>query len=645
VAERTGNNRTAESAGARVYGAAAAMLAYIPAAIYLLYAKYSILNLQDLWTVAARQAGYSAEKYFSVWQRISFFREDLLVGFVIIPGLLFLATVLLSSRLRGLVVALASSLISLFLFAQIKTYANIGRFLTVSLLTDAIQWARADSQIIPSYLTPRSTFLLLFTIAAIIAASRLVRRWRVPAWCLRWTSVAAVLLTVLAFASRLPSSTMHTSFLVQSIESFAARDAAANTYASLTPAELIAAYRQMASAPAPEHNPAYWAREKGADVLFFIMETAPARYLETGGGGPLPPGLTRLSRNAFVSSLHHTTYPYTNRATFSIFSSWYPGAGMRTFIQQYPDLSVPGPIAALDGAGYDTGIYVPAPPSLEAGMYPALGFRREAIPDKAAHAQLVGQGDSQERLARDKEAFALLKHDIEDHLAHNRRYAFAFLPQVGHGPWDSALPGSPPDMPGRGRALMALEDAWIQDLIDLLAHFGRLEHTIIVVTGDHGIRTRAEDPSLSTGMVDEYSFRVPLLVYAPSTLQSRWVVPWLTSHIDIGPTVLDLLGIETGRSFEQGSPVWDSRLRQRKTFFFARHYLGSDGVYANGSFWMYNDFLETSYRASKLRFSAADMLPGNSPDQKWAVKSIDNMENLAQAWAAKLGRNQAARRR
>ena len=57
-------------------------------------------------------------------------------------------------------------------------------------------------------------------------------------------------------------------------------------------------------------------------------------------------------------------------------------------------------------------------------------------------------------------------------------------------------------------------------------------------------------------MIDAYSFHVPLLVYAPEALRSTSNIASLTSHIDIQPTVLDLLGLEKGREFEQGSPIW-----------------------------------------------------------------------------------------
>ena len=71
----------------------------------------------------------------------------------------------------------------------------------------------------------------------------------------------------------------------------------------------------------------------------------------------------------------------------------------------------------------------------------------------------------------------------------------------------------------------------------------QLENTIIVVFGDHGIRTRRRTRILnvSAETLDEYSFHVPLRIYAARALAAPVRISWLTSHIDVAPTVLDLL--------------------------------------------------------------------------------------------------------
>ena len=73
---------------------------------------------------------------------------------------------------------------------------------------------------------------------------------------------------------------------------------------------------------------------------------------------------------------------------------------------------------------------------------------------------------------------------------------------------------------------------------------GRLDKTLIVILGDHGLRTRREYPPFHAGTLDDVTFHVPLVLYAPGVVESTVRIPWMTSHIDIAPSVLDLLGIQ-----------------------------------------------------------------------------------------------------
>jgi arylsulfatase A-like enzyme len=55
--------------------------------------------------------------------------------------------------------------------------------------------------------------------------------------------------------------------------------------------------------------------------------------------------------------------------------------------------------------------------------------------------------------------------------------------------------------------------------------------------------------------MDDYAFHVPLLLYAPGILKRSERIDYVTSHIDITPSILDLAGISAGREKEQGAPL------------------------------------------------------------------------------------------
>ena len=159
------------------------------------------------------------------------------------------------------------------------------------------------------------------------------------------------------------------------------------------------------------------------------------------------------------------------------------------------------------------------------------------------------------------------------------RFAGIFLPQIGHAPWADFTDGKG-DLIARGRKLIAMQDAWLGEILDQLAADGRLEKTLIVVVGDHGTRNTMENPDLLPGIVDVHSFHVPLLIYAPTAIEARTEVRYITSHIDIAPSLLDLLGVRIGRDSEQGAPIWDERIKERNTYFLSNHLFGSDGYHS-----------------------------------------------------------------
>jgi len=162
------------------------------------------------------------------------------------------------------------------------------------------------------------------------------------------------------------------------------------------------------------------------------------------------------------------------------------------------------------------------------------------------------------------------------------------------------------------------------------------------VVGDHGLRTSEEDPVVN-GMINEISFRVPLLIYAPAALHQTVSIPWLTSHIDVAPTVLDLLGVETGREFEQGAPIWTPDIANRQTYFFAQTLFGTDGYYSSGRFYMRNDMSDTVYENSIQHFDTSDIIPKSSPQHETVSVALARMVGLQQVVATRFCQSHAIR--
>lgn len=84
---------------------------------------------------------------------------------------------------------------------------------------------------------------------------------------------------------------------------------------------------------------------------------------------------------------------------------------------------------------------------------------------------------------------------------------------------------------GVGRMLAALESS------------GQLEDTIVVFTADHGDMFGDHGFMLKGGFLFEGTTRVPLVISRPGATGAR--TPSLASSLDIGSTILDLVGVES----------------------------------------------------------------------------------------------------
>jgi hypothetical protein len=115
------------------------------------------------------------------------------------------------------------------------------------------------------------------------------------------------------------------------------------------------------------------------------------------------------------------------------------------------------------------------------------------------------------------------------------------------------------------------------------------------------------------------------------------------SHIDVAPTVLDLLGVEEGREFEQGTPVWSAVLSKRKTYFFANAMFGADGYYSNGRFYMWNHISDAVFASSQPSFDIGNLVPKSSPIHREVSRSVARMVGLQQVWATQFCHADAVR--
>jgi hypothetical protein len=321
---------------------------------------------------------------------------------------------------------------------------------------------------------------------------------------------------------------------------------------------------------------------------------------------------------------------------------------MKNFETQHPgDLVVPGIMRTLSSLGYHTAIYSPLNWTGESDpdMFRELGFQQQTYPPLLASGEDPSDWKAV-RIRRDLGALNVMKQDLEQWLTKGDRFATVFFPQIGHVPWpDAPQNGDEKDIPKRGRAVLARQDAWLGELLRLLERHRQLEQTLIVFVGDHGIRLAHEDQSAAiANTIDDYSFHVPLVIYAPGALDHTEMIPWATSHIDVAPTLLDLLGIEEELALEQGTAIGNPDLVNRTTYLLARHSLRADGYYSNGRFFMWNYNSDLVAVNVRMHFDPSDFVPRNSPTHLEVTHSIARMVGLQQVWGTQFSQKESLRK-
>ncbi len=630
----------------------------------------SALGIYLKWYMMADQSGFAREarsmglNTLKIFDRLSFFRLDLILGAFAIPLVLFVANRYLSLRWAAVFTGIVSGAFIVLIAVQVFALKEVGRFSSLSMILVGLSWGWHEPGSSVQYLVSKETLIpilaLLGAVVAMVWAVRNAKRTSSRQSRKEWKTAgelylfAVLVIVLLSFKSEILIGPYHESSFVRSVTSLWKENAVETgefaglirhgeglsgpDLSSLSAPDLVARYRQLANTPSALRDSQYLGKEKGANVLFFILETTPEKYLPVDGDMAQFPNMAALRARSFVGTRHYTTFPITRAAVFSMFSSWYPIDDAENTLDSPSWDRASDFLRRLDSAGYKTAVFSPLHASgiPDEALFKAVGFGQQFYPASAITTYDERPSWKAARVAADIDTLRLLETHLDQWTAHGDKFVAAFLPQIGHSPYpDSDSVNTAEELQKRGRAILATEDAWLGEIVTLLQKRGQLDNTIIVIVGDHGLRTITENPNLRRGTIDETAFHVPLLIYAPRALDHSERIPWLTSHVDIAPTILDLLGAEGNRDSEQGSAIWNSGLADRTTFFFAKPMFGADGYARSGQFFMWHYFSDSVYEKSTPEFDPSDITPRKSAVARDVTSNILTMGALDRAWHAK----------
>jgi Sulfatase len=323
-------------------------------------------------------------------------------------------------------------------------------------------------------------------------------------------------------------------------------------------------------------------------VLIVTLETAPLKYYPLIDN-PALPAFYEMSKHAIVSDHHYAMSPYTWWNNASILSGTYfvqKGKG----IFDYGDFETDSIASILARRGY-TATFVESSKhgwGKTTGFWNNFGFTNlldtedDPIPlDRSSYPVSVD---------KERQSFARALEAIIDAESRKTKAMVLLATTIGHYPW-LAKPG------GGGRSseenlygIAALFDELLGELLKSLKQHGLHEQVLIVVTGDHGFRMRTEFESV--GLKAEHgdvAFNVPFLLYGPGLFEKQIRLPYVTSHVDIAPTLLALMGIHEDSWLHHGGHLLDQRLRDRVTFMMNTNLSPISGFRWKGCHYTLND--------------------------------------------------------
>ena len=301
------------------------------------------------------------------------------------------------------------------------------------------------------------------------------------------------------------------------------------------------------SVPAPNGKP--W------NVLIFVLESTGSDYIfdDYGGSEPPMPFLKKMAGEGLFLSNHFTTANISARAAFSIFTGIYPCPVSRILSMQ-KDAVIPTLNRYL-GSGYDYFFVNPTSPSYWFPQFLFLNNKLKEFDSKdnlppgtrpdlsdLAHNELDSFDFLRSRLDRSREPFLAVYWSFIPH-----------YPYSDYGPEFRIRP----NLLDRDRYYNNLRvlDEQLRLTYEHLVKTKMADRTIFVFVGDHG-EAFGQHPGIWAHTYGSYGemYRVPAIFWQPGLIQPQRI-QFPTSHVDIVPTLLDLLGRPFDNSRFQGDSV------------------------------------------------------------------------------------------
>jgi lipoteichoic acid synthase len=323
------------------------------------------------------------------------------------------------------------------------------------------------------------------------------------------------------------------------------------------------------------------------NVLVFMMESVPARYVETFGGKyPVTPTIKSYASSSIRFDSIYANAPSTNYTLFSLFSSMYNDISYYGMTYSHPYLRLDSISNTLSANGFRTAFFWSADSRfqrvdeflLNKGLDVVQDFRGQkcAEPTFKLSTKEWKNFDYISDFCSAQSISDWMNADPEKPFFGIMFTAMTHYPYIVNNPMFSAhalasTAGTQDhysDDEKFNAYLNALKigDAALGKVLDSLKQSGKLDSTLVVILGDHGEAFGEHGTYVHASALYDENVHIPLILINRHLFHDD-VDHSVGGIVDIAPTILDILGRPLPKSW-QGRSLF-SEQRPDRTFFFA----------------------------------------------------------------------------
>ncbi len=314
-------------------------------------------------------------------------------------------------------------------------------------------------------------------------------------------------------------------------------------------------------------------RGKKLNIIIYFFESTSLPYLdEKINNSYVTPNWRNLMKNAFVAQNHYANFPLSANSLYNVITSSYEEYSRDLVIQKYPRIKTPTIYEILKDNGYRTCL-IHTGSLLYAGQRKFLENRKidriieyRDLIKNTEHRRIVGYGIDERAMT--KPAIDFMNRD------RTRPFCVTLFPLNPHHPY--AIPESrfmitgkiPQNTPRNRKRWMNylnslhFADFALGELVRELEKNGLMKNTLFVLFADHGQAFYQHRENLNhRRFLYEENVHVPFLIYNRDFFRKPVYYGGVSRHLDILPTLLDIVGIKLDTELE-GISLFSSHREQ-----------------------------------------------------------------------------------